>query len=86
RSMHHESMHHESMQNGDAPCAACGTPLAPHPFHTHEVVPGSALRDHLDRPLGKLGADTPRTVLVRRDDQACLFHAQPCHAQQQVNA
>lgn len=85
------SMHHESMKNGDAPCAACGTPLEPHPFHTHEVVPGTALRDHLDRALGKLGADTPRTVLVRRDEQACLFHAQPfhaqpCHAQQQVSA
>ena len=65
-----------SLGSATSPCPACGSPLEGHPFYTHEVVPGIALREHLDRPLGTLGADAPDTVLVRRADRALLFHAQ----------
>jgi len=57
-------------------CPDCNGPLVEHPLFSHDVVPGLVLLEHLDQPLKKLGAGAPATVLVRRGDEAFLFHAQ----------
>lgn len=57
-------------------CLHCQRPLARHPFHSHRPVPAAALGTLLDRPLRDLGAEHARWVVVRRDDDAVLFHPQ----------
>lgn len=54
-------------------CRKCGKDLYPHPFFSHRPVPGSAVRDILDKPLHRIGARGAESVLVRRNDKGVLF-------------
>ena len=47
----------------------------PHPFHTHDDVPGAVLGDHLDRPLAELGVAATPSVLLRLGDVTALVHS-----------
>src|SRR5205807_629069 len=53
-------------------CPACRGPAHPQPFYTHRFVPGSLLVPLSDRPLRRIGAASPRSVLVRGAGRAVL--------------
>jgi hypothetical protein len=58
-------------------CADCGQARVAHPLHTFETVPVHALREHLDRTLGELGAQVRGGVRVQRGEQSFFFHRAP---------
>ena len=67
-------------------CPHCGAPRSPHPLHTHEEVPMSAMTGQLDRTLESLGAPAPTSVRVRGERGAVLFHRRFPEASSQPGA
>jgi molybdopterin/thiamine biosynthesis adenylyltransferase len=55
-------------------CPRCGIQRTPHPLHTHDEVPISALAGQLDCTLASLGATAPNSVRLRGERGAVLFH------------
>jgi molybdopterin/thiamine biosynthesis adenylyltransferase len=57
-------------------CNACGQPMPIHEYFSHRPVPASALNGSMCRPLGELGAESARGVVVRGGGRAVLVREQ----------
>jgi hypothetical protein len=54
-------------------CPSCRAQRWPHPLHTAQEIPVSALAGRLDCTLGSLGADAPTSVRLRGERGGVLF-------------
>jgi hypothetical protein len=55
------------------PCGICRGPIWPRPFDSHRPVPGSALGEAGQRPIGEIADDPVTWVLIRDPRQATMF-------------